>query len=149
MPLSLPPVLQRLIGFKLPIGSYTITESENHRVCNLAATQAAQDGSAHPIFPVIATLAGMGLSIAKICDLCEFDIADGPMVGVCNVFNLGAPIAVGDRFDVAARISGMTRKPSRRFGQADHLTLTSQLSKAGLSCSAVELTWILPRSRVL
>ena len=63
-----------------PGGTYRITREENLALCDAIGAEPDPSGRAHPIFYYIATQVGMGLTVAELCERCDFDVADGPMI---------------------------------------------------------------------
>src|ERR1700722_10693536 len=106
---------------RFPGGRFRITRDENAAFCDAAGATPDPDGRAHPIFYYIATQAAMGISVADLCALCDFDVADGPMMASSNVEFLGE-LAVDQDYEVGGEILSLIRKPSRTFGAVDLLT---------------------------
>lgn len=128
-----------------PGGRYRISREENLALC--AAVEALPDpaGRAHPIFYYIASQSAMGLSVAELCALCDFDVADGPMITQSNAAFDGE-LWVDREYRVSGEIASLVRKPSRTFGAVDVLTFILRLEGpdggAGASCTN---QWVLPR----
>ena len=124
---------------------YTISATDNARVCRLAGVEPDADGNAHPIFFYIATQVGMGMTVAGLCAACEFDVASGPLMASSKTEFLG-PLRVARPYDVRGEILSLTRKPSRKLGVMDLLEYQLRLHAAGgevvLKTNNV---WVLPR----
>lgn len=152
-PSDLPEALRALVGHRFAGGRYRIDPERNRRVCLTTGAEPAAGGVAHPIFIHIAALAGLGTSADEICAICGFPMADGPMIAACEL-TLIRPLLAGRTYEVSGRIAGLVRKPSRKFGVADHLTLVVEAADAdadfgqdvaGDRLSArIEMTWLLP-----
>ena len=64
---------------------FTISLEENAALCRSTGVEPASDGSAHPIYYYIATQVAMGKTVAGVCETCEFDVEEGPMMGSSGV----------------------------------------------------------------
>jgi acyl dehydratase len=132
-------------GSVLPGGEYRIASEENRLLCESLHTEPAADGSAHAIYAYIATQAGMGLSVDGLLAMCEFDAADGPMLGSSNSRYL-APLMTDETYRVTGKILSLTRKTSRKLGVIDVLEYRLAMSRrSGERVLEVTNTWILPR----
>jgi hypothetical protein len=128
-----------------PGGRYRISREENLALCAAVEAQPDPAGRAHPIFYYIASQSAMGLSVAELCALCDFDIADGPMITQSNVVFDGEML-VDREYVVSGEIVSLVRKPSRTFGAVDLLTFNLQLEDAdGGICATCTNQWVLPR----
>lgn len=132
-------------GQPFPGGTYRISREENEAMCVAVAATPDPDGRAHPIFYYVATQVGMGMTVADLLALCEFDVADGPMMTGSKA-SFAEDLWVETDYRVEGEIVSLTRKPSRTFGFADTLRFRLSLSPAGKS-PTVECVneWILPR----
>ena len=134
-----------MAGAALPGGQYRITAEDNQQLCAALHTVAASDGSAHPIYAYIATQSGMGLSVEELLRLCDFDAADGPMLGTSNA-QYHAPLMTDETYRIDGSILGLTRKHSRKLGTIDILEYRLRMSRtSGEPVLEVTNTWILPR----
>jgi hypothetical protein len=132
-------------GTQLPGGEYRITAAENRALCEALHTEPATDGRAHEIYSYIATQSGMGVSVDGLLAICEFDAADGPMLGSSNCRYL-ATLMTEETYRVAGEILGLTRKQSKKLGTMDVLEYRLTVSRAsGEPVLEVTNTWILPR----
>jgi hypothetical protein len=132
-------------GTRLPGGEYRITAEENRALCESLHTKPYSDGRAHEIYSYIATQSGMGVSVDGLLAICEFDAADGPMLGSSNARYLGA-LRTEETYRVSGEILGLTRKQSKKLGTMDVLEYRLALSRSsGEPVLEVTNTWILPR----
>jgi hypothetical protein len=139
---ELPPAVA---GTRLPGGEYRITAEENRALCEALHTKPASDGCAHEIYAYIATQSGMGISVDGLLKLCEFDAADGPMLGSSHNRYLDT-LRTGESYRVSGEILGLTRKQSKQLGTMDVLEYRLTMSRAsGEPVLEVTNTWILPR----
>lgn len=132
-------------GTRLPGGEYRISAEENRALCESLHTKPASDGRAHEIYSYIATQSGMGVSVDGLLAICEFDAADGPMLGSSNARYLSV-LRTDETYRVSGEILGLTRKQSKKLGTMDVLEYRLTLSRAsGEPVLEVTNTWILPR----
>ncbi|GLU37370.1 hypothetical protein [Pseudomonas sp. NBRC 100443] len=124
---------------------YVISAEENRQLCQTLGVEPAADGSAHPIFFFIATQVGMGETVAGLCAACDFDVADGPMMGASRTTFSGV-LQTDQAYRVSGQILGLVRKPSRTFGAMDVLDYQLRLSLPdGTPVLETTNTWMLPR----
>ena len=129
----------------LPGGWYDIVAEENMALCTALGGEPDAHGLAHPIYAYVATQAAMGVTVAQLCALCAFDVADGPMIAESDIL-FERSLMVGQRYHVGGEIVSLTRKPSRTFGAVDllhyRLAMTDAAGRAVATCSN---RWVLPR----
>lgn len=124
---------------------FTITAEENAALCRSTGIEPAADGTAHPIYYYIATQVAMGKTVAGVCEACEFDVEDGPMMGSSSV-RFEAPLKVGESYKVTGEILGLVRKRSRKLGVMDVLTYRLRLHLPdGAKVLETDNVWVLPR----
>lgn len=132
-------------GTVLDGSNYTIGAEENRIICESSGVTPADDGAAHPIFALVATQIGMKYSVGELLALCEFDVADGPMMAGCEIV-YQEPLQVGETYAIRGRIESLVRKPSKRLGVMDLLTHRLELYREDGSLAASTInTWVLPR----
>lgn len=124
---------------------FVIDPEENRRLCATVEVEPDPSGKAHPIYSFIATQAGMGMTVKGLCDVCEFDIEQGPMLGSTRV-DFSRPLMTGRPYRVQGTIVGVTRKASRKLGVMDVLEYRLVLREdGGEHVLEITNTWILPR----
>jgi hypothetical protein len=127
-------------------GTVTITAADDAALCRSTGVEPAGDGTAHPIWFFVASQVGMGRSVAGICEACEFDVNDGPMMTGSRV-TFSRPIRTDVPYRVEGEIKGLTRKRSRTLGVMD--LMEYELRLVGAEDGAVVLvttnSWALPR----
>ncbi|MEH6758617.1 MAG: hypothetical protein V7676_14055 [Parasphingorhabdus sp.] len=128
---------------------FTITAEENADLCRSTGVEPAIDGSAHPIYYYIATQVAMGKTVAGVCETCEFDVDDGPMMGSSGV-KFSEPLMVGQSYKVTGEILSLVRKQSRKLGVMDVLTYRLRLHKEADGSCILETdnVWVLPRKEL-
>ena len=128
---------------------FTISADENAALCRSTGMEPAADGTAHPIYYYIATQVAMGKTVAGICETCEFDVDDGPMMGSSGV-SFDAPLRVGESYKVTGEILGLVRKKSKKLGVMDVLTYSLRLHTLnGAQILQTENVWVLPRKELV
>lgn len=124
---------------------YVIDRDENRALCTTLGAPAAEDGSAHPAYYYIATQVGMGMTVAELCRVCEFDVESGPMMASSRV-EYAQALRVGQPYQVTGEILSLTRKSSRKLGLMDLLEYTLRLSLPdGTPVLSATNLWVLPR----
>ncbi|NJO35913.1 MAG: hypothetical protein HC869_25350 [Rhodospirillales bacterium] len=128
---------------------FSVSADENARLCRSTGVEPAADGAAHPVWYYIATQVAMGKTVAGLCETCEFDVDDGPMMGSSGV-RFTAPIMVDRDYNVTGEIVSLVRKRSRKLGVMDVLTYRLRLHPAsgGEAILETENVWVLPRKEL-
>lgn len=128
---------------------FTITPQENAALCKSTGVEPAADGTAHPIYYYIATQVAMGKTVAGVCETCDFDVDDGPMMGSSGV-RFSSQLVVGQDYKVTGEILSLVRKKSRKLGVMDVLTYRLRLHPADGVDAVLETdnVWVLPRKEL-
>jgi hypothetical protein len=131
-------------GTELPAGSFTITASDQEQLVATLGREAT-GGDPHPIWAYIATQRGIGIGVAELCALADFDVDDGPMLGSVELTYSG-PLELGVEYTVTGEIVGLERKQGRKAGTFDVLTFRERLlAPGGAEVATTTNTFILPR----
>jgi len=137
-------IFDHLAGKELPEGSFTITEEENGQLLDVVCDATTPAVDAHPLWAYVATQRGIGISVADLCLIADFDVNDGPMLGSVEIDFLG-PVETDVRYRVTGEVVNVVRKHGRS-GTFDVLTYREHLSTdAGAQVASVTNTFILPR----
>ncbi|MBV7407442.1 hypothetical protein [Maritimibacter sp. DP1N21-5] len=112
--------------FTIPEGQFALTAEMDDRLRQMAGAGPRAGDGAHPIFALVGALGGLGLRIAELSRALGLDFDAGPVLARCRL-DYDDRLRVGTTYRVAARVDEITRKPSRVFGQADHLHLSIML----------------------
>lgn len=127
----------------------TISAAENAALCRSTGVEPSTDGTAHEIYFFIATQVGMGKTVAGLCEACDFDVNDGPMMGSSKV-TFQSAIKVDTPYLVAGEIKSLIRKPSRKLGLMDILEYELRLvDPSGTTVLSTTNTWALPRGNLV
>lgn len=127
----------------MPDGWFDLTAQLDDRVRALSAAPPRRGDRAHPIHAYLGALAGMPMRIGDFSRALGLAFDAGPVLGECTISFPGS-LRIGQRYAVATRILDLTRKPSRRFGMADHLSLAITLSDANGPASILRFKMITP-----
>lgn len=127
-------------------GTMMISAQDDAALCHSTGVEPAADGTAHPIWFFVASQVGMGRSVAGICEVCEFDVNDGPMMTGSRV-TFSQSIRTGTPYRVEGEIKGLTRKRSRTLGAMDLMEYELRLVGAddGVTVLVTTNSWALPR----
>jgi hypothetical protein len=127
----------------LPAGSFTITASDQAQLAEALGTDTWPD--AHPIWAYIAPQRGIGIGVADLCALADFDVDDGPMLGSVELA-FSAPLELDVAYTVTGEVVGIERKHGRKAGTFDVLTFRERLvAPDGSEVASTTNTFILPR----
>jgi hypothetical protein len=130
-------------GTELPAGSFTITPGEQGRL--IGALGGTTFEGAHLVWAYIATQRGIGISVADLCALADFDVDDGPMLGSVEM-TYSRPIELGVEYRVTGEVVGIERKHGRKAGTFDVMTFRERLlAPDGAEVASATNTFILPR----
>lgn len=122
-----------------------ISSDENRALCKTINAEPATDGSAHPSYYYITTQIGMGKTVAGLCEACDFDVNDGPMMASSAVVN-HHPLLCDTTYTVKGEISSIVRKKSRKLGIMDIVTYVLRLVDAdNTTILTTTNAWVLPR----
>jgi hypothetical protein len=130
-------------GCAIPLGAFHLSSALDDAIRHSCAAPPRSGAQAHPIFAFVAALGGMGSRVGDICRELGLAFDSGAVLGRCRI-DYDAPLTIDTHYDVETTIVALDRKRSRRFGAADHLTLSMTVSTGGQACAQVQLTTIMP-----
>lgn len=138
--------LAHVPGTALPEGTFTISRLENDQLADVLGQSPYLDaGHVHPLWAYIATQRGIGVGIAELCAIADFDVNDGPMLGSVDIEYSGR-LQVDVQYRVVGEVVGIERKSGRRVGTFDVLTYRERLLAPDNSeVATVTNSFILPR----
>ena len=141
---SLPDHLRLIAGTRLTPGVIRIPSDESHML-SAALDCTAPEDTLHPIYAYLATQRGIGMSVAEVCALADFDINDGPMLGGVE-FTYEGSLLPDTEYRVEGTILSLVRKQGKSVGVFDLLDFEEQVidSDGTVIVSAV-LSFVLPR----
>lgn len=138
------PGLEHLAGTELPQGTFTITPEEDARVLEVVGGEPLGGGIAHPLWAYIAPQRGIGISVEGICQLADFDVNDGPMLGSSEL-ELHGQLRTDVEYTVTGSVLAIDRKQGS-IGTFDVLAFREDLLDPSGELVAVSTsTYILPR----
>jgi hypothetical protein len=131
----------RLRGYRLPGGYFTVEQHQAEAVARLVRAP----HPAHPILSSVGSLKSLGVSIGALCALCEFELADGPLLGEFSVRFL-SQLQPGLRYGISATIDSIERTHSRTLGVLDRLHFTVRFDDpSNARVAEARYLWLLPR----
>jgi hypothetical protein len=137
------PELEHLAGTSLPEGTFTISDLEDEQLREVLHAPPSQSGVAHELWAYIATQRGIGISVADLCRIAQFDIADGPMLGSTEL-EYSSAMRIGTRYRVEGEVLGVERKHGRS-GTFDVMRYRERLLSGDDLIASATSTFILPR----
>ncbi len=122
-----------------------ITAEENRMLCEGMGIKPASDGQAHPSYYYTATQIGMRLSVRQLCEHCDFDVENAPMMATSEARYL-APLMTETPYRVRGHVESLVRKRSRKLGVMDLLDYRLNLiDRNGETVLETSNVWVLPR----
>lgn len=136
--------LPDIAGRALVPGSITITAEENAMLADVLGSAPTAPGTLHPMFAYIAPQRGIGTSVEGLCDIAEFDIADGPMMGSIQI-EIPGDLKPDVEYRIEGEIVGIVRKHGSNF-DFDLMTFVERMIAPDDSIvSTTTNTFVLPR----
>jgi hypothetical protein len=134
-----------LRGRRLPGAELTIERRESVIADEaLRAPDAATD-VAHPIWFVIASLRGLGISMDELCDLAGKRDVDTLLYGGVEIVQ-AHPLLVGETYRTTAEVTGVGRKTTRDGSALDMVDVVVRvLDVAQTECGSVTSTYLFKR----
>lgn len=127
----------------VPTGRFRLS-SEQDALIRQTSGGAGGDGiDAHPVFGFVAAIGGLGMPIGDLFAQCGGSIEAGPLLAACDL-RFARPLKVGITYQVDGMVETVVRKPSRRFGAADHLRLRIDVRDGDTAYSSLTLTIVMP-----
>jgi hypothetical protein len=126
VPPSLESLRESLVGRALPGGSIRIERHESAIADH--AVRATDDAGAvaHPIWFVIASLRGMGITVEELCELCGQAEGDTLLFGGVEVEQRVA-LEVGAEYVTDASVVGVERKTTRSGNLIDSVSVVVRM----------------------
>lgn len=122
-----------------------IAGDENRALCEGLGVAPAADGQAHPSYYYTATQIGMGLTVRELCERCDFDVENAPMMATSEARYL-LPLMTDTPYLVRGHIESLVRKRSRKLGVMDLLDYRLRLVDLDQNIVLETLNvWVLPR----
>lgn len=126
----------------IPVGEFLLAASLDDRL-RLSSGAAARIGNtAHPALAFVLALGGAGEGIAKTLERGGYAIDQAPLLAGCEIA-FEERLAVDTLYRVDGELAGVTRKPSRRFGTADHLRFHYRFAVLDRPVGTLSLTMVI------
>jgi hypothetical protein len=133
-----------LPGTVLPEGAFVISPEEDRLVREIVGEASSSTGRAHPLWAFIATQRGIGTSVAELCALADFDVADGPKMAGWNATFTGE-LLTGYSYRVTGEVTDIVRKRGKS-GLFDLMTFVERLvDEDARAVVTTTTTFVLPR----
>lgn len=138
--------MQGLVGRQFPGGTFTIESWENVLLCDVMGVPPLPDDIAHPAYLFHAPLAGAGMRISDIFELCHAESEEAVRAGEYR-WVIHRPLRVGSTYRMSGGFVGVERKQGRRGGLMDVVTFEIEISdEDGERAASTVSTWIFLRS---
>jgi hypothetical protein len=138
--------MQGLVGRPFPGGTFTIEPWENVLLSDVMGVDPLPDGIAHPAYLFHAPLAGAGVRISDIFELCHAESEEAVRAGEYH-WVINRPLRVGTTYRMSGGFVGVERKQGRRGGLMDVVTFEIDIrDEDGEAVASTVNTWIFLRS---
>jgi hypothetical protein len=138
--------MQGLVGRPFPGGTFTIEPWENVLLSDVMGVEPLPDGIAHPAYLFHAPLAGAGVRISDIFELCHAESEEAVRAGEYR-WVLHRPLRVGSTYRMSGGFVGVERKRGRRGGLMDVVTFEIDIrDEDGEAVASTVSSWIFLRS---
>lgn len=127
---------QRVVGHRLPGGSFEIADYERWLGHDAMLAPALPPGVLHPVWILLGALRGMGVSTEELIGLAEATPADGVLFGETTM-EQHTPLRSGVPYRVTGAVTGLDRRAGRRAGTMDVLTFELSLTDPDGALAAV------------
>lgn len=138
--------MQSLVGRPFPGGTFTIEPWENVLLSDVMGVEPLPDSIAHPAYLFHAPLAGAGMRIGDIFELCRAESDEAVRAGEYR-WIIHRPLRVGATYRMSGGFVGVERKQGRRGGLMDMVTFEIDVrDEDGEPVASTASTWIFLRS---
>jgi hypothetical protein len=138
--------MQDVVGHRFPGGTFTIEAWENVLLSDVMGVEPLPDGIAHPAYLFHAPLAGVGVRVADIFELCRAESDEAVRAGEYR-WVLHEPLRVGATYRMSGGFTGVERKEGRRGGLMDIVSFEIDAhDEAGTLVASTLSSWIFLRS---
>jgi len=128
---------------RLPPGQFALTESLDDRIRAISGAPARVGDLAHPILAYVGALGGLAQPIGDWARALGLGFDLGPVLGRCRI-DLPGRLRTSQVYEVRAEVGEIQRKPSRRFGEADHAPFAISLCRSQGAVSILSFTMVTP-----
>lgn len=147
MTISIDDLRTHIAGQQLPGGVVVIEPHES--AIGDGAMRAVDDpqGLAHPLWFVIASLRGMGISVEALCALARQGDGDTLLFGSCEVVQ-DVPLVAGGTYLTTARIGEVGSRTTRDGSRLDSIEVVVDLSLGDAYVGAVTSIYLFKRASI-
>ena len=136
--------LLELEGRGLP-GATIAVEPHESQIADHAIRAADGDRRlAHPIWFVIASLRGMGITVGELCELARKAPDDTLLYGGVEI-EQDRPLRPGGSYRTTAEVTDVTRKTTRDGSTLDSLSVVVRVFDAAEPCGRITSTYLFKR----
>ncbi|MFE6509472.1 hypothetical protein ACFVDI_21000 [Nocardioides sp. NPDC057767] len=133
-----------LAGRELPGGSIVIEPHESVIGDRALRAKDAPSDQAHPLWYVIASLRGMGISVDDLCRLAHKSEGDTLLFGSCEVVQ-DVALTPGAEYVTTARIGEVGSRTTRDGSRLDSVEVVVELHRDGSRAGAVTSVYLFKR----
>lgn len=144
VPITLDTLREELAGRHLPGGGIDISDYENVIATRALRGVVGQREFAHPIWFIICSLRGMGITVDELCGLAHAGPGDTLLYGEVAV-EQELPLRVGGSYRVEAAITDVGRSTMRDGTTLDKVTVRTELFGDSTRYGAVSSTYLFKR----
>ena len=145
MSVAIEQLKDELEGMELPGSFLEVSILESHAVDEVVRAGQHDSAIAHPIWCVIASLRGMGISVERLGDLAREESGDVLLFGDVEVVQ-ELPLIVGSTISVTAGITKVDRRLTREGHALDSVIVVNRLlSDDGVTLGTVTCTYLFKR----
>ncbi|CAB4846926.1 unannotated protein [freshwater metagenome] len=138
--------LRQLAGRVLPGGSLRIAPYEVAIADDALESPHREGGRPHPIWLVIASLRGLGITVDELCELARKSPQDTLLIGDVEISHR-APLSSGTEYLTTARIGAVDRRETRDGGVLDTLVvIVDVLDDTRATMGQVTSTYLVKRA---
>lgn len=135
-----------LPGSALKIETYENAIADRAWLAPDAAATVTDEGVAHPLWFVVASLRGMGISVTELCELAQKGEEDTLLLGSIKVEH-ALPLRIGRTYRTAARIGDVYRRTARDGSAMDGIIVTVDIIGQETLTGTVTSTYLVKRAR--
>lgn len=112
---------EHLPGRPLRPGTIAIPAAERKLLADALRGPLPEGGELHPLHAFIAAQRGVGESIQDLCQMADFSVDDGPMMGSIDM-DLRQPLLPDTEYRIEGEVVDIVRKSGRARGEFDLFT---------------------------
>jgi hypothetical protein len=134
----------RLVGQAFPGGRFSVEEHERWLSHEAMKSPPIEAPMLHPVWILLGSLRGMGLTIEELVGLAGMDPGAGVLFGETEICQI-EPLRTGVEYTVTGAVTALERRQGRRAGTFDVLTFSIELALEGKTVATSTQAFILIR----